>query len=283
MTTDQYAVGHDGSDTREPYIHDDDSVMTVRQHANRTVEKHAWWFLPYLDPGMTLLDCGCASGSITVGLAKAVADGRVVGIDISDVEVGRARARAEKEKVSNVSFAVGNAYRLDFPDSSFDAVFGHNLLEHLSEPNRAIQEMSRVLKPGGVIGLRDFDIGGLLLAPRSEVLERFVSIYEADWKQLNGHPRLGRQLLGLVTQAGFADVTATASYEAFSGPEGRRFVAEVLIGGRLSDPSFVKRVIESGISTEEEIRAMRQAMSEWQDLPGAFLALAHAEVVGRKA
>ena len=57
---------------------------------------------------------------------------------------------------------MGSVYELDFSDNSFDALFSHNVLEHVAEPSRAVQEMQRVLKPGGVIGLRDFDMGGLL-------------------------------------------------------------------------------------------------------------------------
>ena len=98
---------------------------------------------------------------------------------------------------------------------------------------------------------------------------------------MNGHPRLGRRLVGLLTQVGFADVVATASYEAYSGPEGRKFVAE-LIGGRLSEEAFVERIIERGMATQDEISAMIDELLAWQDLPGAFLALAHVEVVGRK-
>ena len=97
MTTNKVEIDSGSSNGREPYIHDNDSTMTLRQHASRTAEKHAGWFVPYLRPGMTLLDCGCASGSITVGLAEAVAPGHVTGIDISEVEIGRAETRVEQE------------------------------------------------------------------------------------------------------------------------------------------------------------------------------------------
>ena len=266
---------------REPYIHDDDSAMTVRQHASRTADKQAGWFLPYLRPGMTLLDCGCASGSITVGLAEAVAPGRVHGVDISEVEIGRAIARAEQQNIENISFTVGNVYELDFSDNSFDAVFSHNVLEHLAHPDHAIQEMRRVLKPGGMIGLRDFDIGGLLFEPETELFKQFVDLYEADWQRMGGHPRLGRRLSGMMDKAGFAEVVASASYEAYSRSDLHMFVTDVLIG-RLSEEVFATRVVGCGMATHDVITAMIDELSAWQVSPGAFLALAHAEVVGRK-
>jgi ubiquinone/menaquinone biosynthesis C-methylase UbiE len=282
VTNDRSEPESGGSHAREAYIHRDDSVMTVKQHAARTADKQASWFLPYLKPGMTLLDCGCASGSITIGLAKAVAPGSATGVDVSEVEIERAKARAEQEGAGNVRFVVGSVYELDFEDSSLDAVFGHNVLEHLSEPRRAVQEMHRVLKPGGVIGLRNFDIGGVLFAPELYMMKRFLSMYETDWKTLNGHPRMGRYLVEQLTQGGFVEIEASASYEAYSGPEGREFVKDVLVGGPLTDVEWIGRVVGLGLATQEEIQAMYEELLAWHELPGAFFATAHVEIVGRK-
>ena len=143
----------DNGKTDQEYIYDADSMHTLEVHTRRTAEKQAGWFLPCLEPGMTLLDCGCGSGSITVGLAKAVEPGQVTGIDISEIEIERCRKRAAENGITNIRFDVGNLYQLDYSDKSFDAIFSHNVLEHIPEPNRAIEEMHRILKPGGVIGI----------------------------------------------------------------------------------------------------------------------------------
>lgn len=269
------------SSAQETYAHGYGSALTLKLHASRTVNKQAGWFLPYLQPGMTLLDCGCATGSITVGLAKVVEPGQVTGVDISEIEIKRARERADDAEISNIRFKVGNIYQLDFPDNTFDALFSHNVLEHIGEPSKALQEMHRVLKPGGVIGIRDVDLGGHLLAPDDELIQQWLVIYEAHWAGVGGHPRLGRQLRSLLIGAGFRDVEASASYEVYSDVESRRFISQIAVS-RVQEPDYIGRVLESGLASREQLAAISAAWSAWPERTNAFLAQAHGEAVGWK-
>ena len=266
----------------ESYAHGYDSALTLKMHTSRTADKQASWFLPYLRPRMSLLDCGCASGSITVGLANIVYPGEVTGIDISEMEIDRARERAASAAVPNIRFVVGDVYQLDFPDNSFDSLFSHNVLEHIDDPGRALREMYRVLKPDGIIGVRDTDMGGTLHAPNDDRLSQFWTLYEADWEAVNGHPRLGRHLARLLIETGYIDVEASASYEVYCEPERRRFIGHIAIS-RITEPDFVGRVTVRGLANSSQLEAMREAWVAWQQLPGAFVALAHGEAVGRKA
>ena len=111
----------------QEYIYDYNSDMTTKYHGGRTAKKQAGWFLPYLQQGMKLLDCGCGPGSITVGLAKEVEPGCVTGVDISEIDIERAQKSAAEAKISNIRFEVGDIRNLDFSDDSFDALFDFNL------------------------------------------------------------------------------------------------------------------------------------------------------------
>jgi ubiquinone/menaquinone biosynthesis C-methylase UbiE len=91
----------------------------------------------------------------------------VIGIDVEDSQFEKAREQA-KSRGLNVEFRKTSVYELPFEDHSFDAAFSHVLLEHLVEPGAALVELRRVLKPGGWIGVRAGDMGGILVdaAPR---------------------------------------------------------------------------------------------------------------------
>jgi SAM-dependent methyltransferase len=230
---------------------------------------------------MTLLDCGCGSGSITVGLATVVDPGEVIGMDISELEIERAREKAAEAEVANVRFQVGSIYDLRFPDNAFDSVFAHNVLEHVNDPARAIKEMYRVLKPGGMMGLRDIDFGGHILASADPLLEQYHAIFEADWRRTGGHPRLGRELRALLQSAGFMDVEASASYEAFGNKEATTWWGQIA-ASRTSDPDFVDRVVNCNLATYDELEQMGRAYLAWAARPDSFFALAHGEAVGRK-
>src|SRR5262249_49719570 len=100
-----------------------DAAMT-----RRTSASDAAFFLPHLQPGMRLLDIGCGPGSITLGLAEAVAPGDVIGLDLRPEVVAAAAALAQQRGVTTVRFQVGDVYALPFPDAAFDAVFACQVL-----------------------------------------------------------------------------------------------------------------------------------------------------------
>jgi ubiquinone/menaquinone biosynthesis C-methylase UbiE len=183
--------------------------------ARHSAETQAGFFLPHLKAGMDLLDAGCGPGSITLGLARAVAPGKVIGIDIEDSQFEQARATVEREEL-NVEFRKASVYELPFAAQQFDAVFSHAVLESLSDPAAALAEFRRVLKPGGVIGLRAGDLGGLLLDADSEGPAQAFAAYLAQQKQSAKDPNVGRKLARLLRKSGFAVDKVTASYEVVS-------------------------------------------------------------------
>jgi SAM-dependent methyltransferase len=208
----------------------------------------------------------------------------VIGVDSSEVEIQRASERAQKNNISNTKFEVGNIRRLDFSDSSFDAVFSHNVLEHISKPIEVLLEMKRVLKPGGIIGIRNVDFGGALVAPDDDgmILEKHIPLLAKEYENEGGNSNLGRQLGILLYEAGFEEIKMSASYEYVSDPEGRGLVVDFHVD-HISRPIFVEWALGNEVATVEELEAIKNAYRKWQKIPGAFGASSHCEAIGRKA
>lgn len=78
--------------------------------------------------------------------------------DSNTESIATARAEAEKEGLTNVEFVVGDAENLHFPDDTFDIAHAHQVMIHLAHPVRSLRHMYRIIKPGGVVGIRDLSM-----------------------------------------------------------------------------------------------------------------------------
>lgn len=104
-----------------------------------------------------MLDIGTGAGTIPLRVCERFPGAHVAGIDLSVALLGFAeRRRRTSPHLERVEFRVGNAEHLDFDDSVFDAVFCNEILHRLADPRRLLGEMRRVLRPGGVLLVRDF-------------------------------------------------------------------------------------------------------------------------------
>src|SRR5947209_19784679 len=84
----------------------------VSYTGTRTAADWVPFLLPHLRTGMSLLDCGCGVGSITLDLAERVAPGQVVGVDLDEGQLAMARVEAERRGLANVRFEVASIYDL---------------------------------------------------------------------------------------------------------------------------------------------------------------------------
>ncbi|MCA1491717.1 class I SAM-dependent methyltransferase [Sinorhizobium alkalisoli] len=105
-----------------------------------------WRLVRQATAGKDVLEYGCSNGQSSIGLASTAR--HVTGIDISDVAIAQANAEAARRSITNATFKVDNAEKMDFPTESFDVVFGSGILHHLSLED-ALREIRRVLRPSG--------------------------------------------------------------------------------------------------------------------------------------
>lgn len=257
-----------------------DEVVAFFQR--RRAETHASFLLPCLAPGFQVLDCGCGPGSITVGLAERVAPGTAVGIDLEPSQIVAANQHATRCGVANVRFATGTVYRLPFANASFDAVLLHGVLEHLKDPQAALAEVSRVLKPGGCVGVRGGDWGGFLLAPPEPQLVQFLGLFTRLMVEHSGDPQASRNQLGHLRGAGFARIRASASYDCWTpSPEVARETAAFLATFCRSG-EFAESVSDFGWLDRGGLERIAPAFTAWGEHPAAFAAEAWGEAVAWK-
>ncbi|MDE3205544.1 MAG: methyltransferase domain-containing protein [Acidobacteriota bacterium] len=164
-------------------------------------------------PGARVLDLGCGFGAASLEIA-ALSGCSVVGLDTDLPVLTVARAIADEVDPgggaggggaggSAVSFAVGDAYRLPFPDRSFDMVFSRFVFQHLSQAEQAASEVTRVLVPGGLACIVDVDDGlSISEPPPSLAFERLAKALQASQTSYGGDRRIGRRLPAILDRAG---------------------------------------------------------------------------------
>jgi SAM-dependent methyltransferase len=267
------------SSSTDTYLHGHhDSVL--RSHRRRTAENSAGYLLPHLRPDARVLDVGCGPGTITVDLAARVPDGEVIAIDAAADVLAEGRREADRRGQANVRFDVGDVYRLDFADGTFDVVHAHQVLQHLSDPVRALAEMRRVGRPGGLVAARDGDYGGFLWYPEDPEMTEWRTLYQAVARAIGGEPDAGRRLPSWARRAGFGEVEASASSWCYASPAERVWWGTSW-AERLTDSPFGDRAVEHGLATREDLARLARAWRRWADSDDGWFFLPHGEVLCR--
>ncbi|WP_108717824.1 MULTISPECIES: methyltransferase domain-containing protein [Miniimonas] len=262
------------------YIHGH-SESVLRNHTWRTAENSAAYLLDDLGPGLDLLDVGCGPGTITVDLAERVSPGRVVGIDSSREVLLKAGEVAAARGVDNVLFEPGDVMALPYVAESFDVVHAHQVLQHLVDPVGALREMRRVLRPGGVLAVRDADYGGMQWFPQVPGLDDWLYLYSQVARANGAEPDAGRRLLGWVREAGFTDHSVSTSTWCFADPEMREFW-----GGswadRITRSGVARDAVELGFATTDELERLAAAWRTWAASEDGIFTVVHTEVLARR-
>jgi ubiquinone/menaquinone biosynthesis C-methylase UbiE len=120
------------------------------QPPDQTASRHG------IEPGMRVLEVGPGNGRYTLAAARRVGEqGKVITVDIEPRMIERVRARAEAEGVDNVEARVADVYDLPFDEGSFDAAYMIAVIGEIPDPDRAMREFHRVLKPGGTLAFSE--------------------------------------------------------------------------------------------------------------------------------
>jgi SAM-dependent methyltransferase len=255
-----------------------DSVL--RSHRWRTVENSAGYLAPQLAPGMAVLDVGCGPGTITVDLAARVAPGRVTACEISAGALALARAEAAALGCGNIDFVVSDVHALGFPDGAFDVVHAHQVLQHVDDPVRAMREMRRVCRAGGIVAARDGDYAAFAWFPAVAELDEWLALYRRVARSNGGEPEAGRRLLSWARAAGLSSLTATSSTWCFATPDERVWWAGMW-AERVLRSDLARHALASGAATESDLWRIAAGWRRWADFPDGWFSVLHGEILGR--
>lgn len=259
------AVTNQAAATRDPRVAGPSSALSEAEHTfleRRSGDVDLGRL--ELHPGMDVLEIGCGTGGLSLRIARAVAPGRVVGIDVDPGVIGLAQRRADEQALTNVEFRYGDTADLSGFKESVDLVFTHAVLMYVADPVNALVQQRQATRLGGrVVALGEGDWGTAVIHPPTGIVADAVASMEAWIAAIGGDARIGRRLLGLFQAAGLRDVMV-------SDADGE---ASVTIGALLVEPpwpSLLGAIIDrtrGGLPAVDVADAIRSWVAE----PGAML------------
>lgn len=199
----------------------------------------------YLEVGLKdaeiILDLGCGSGIVTKDIAR-LTKGKVIGVDGSSDMIKVARKILKDFK--NVQLCVDNAEKLDFDDNMFDIVTCNLFLMWVDNPQKVVNEMARVTKPGGkVLASLEPDYGGKLHWPENPKIDPVFA--GKAIKERGGDPHIGRKLRSLFVRAGLKTKIGVGNNRIWTCEEDKSYYLH-------ARDFYIKALKNAGL-TEEEI------------------------------
>ena len=217
--------------------------------------------------GRRVLDFGCGAGGITLHIARTYTLAEIVGYDVEQPVIERARTAAAAAGLSSVArFVSSPPGRLPFEDGTFDVVFSKDAMIHVPDKEALFAELFRVLRPGGVLAASDWLIGHD--GEPSADMKAYIAAEGLSFGMASA-----RRYLSAMAEAGFVDGAATSrngwyrevargELERLKGPlhaEAVAAVGEAYVAKNIHTWAAMQKVLDSGEHCPTHLRGSKPA------------------------
>jgi ubiquinone/menaquinone biosynthesis C-methylase UbiE len=235
------------------------------------------WF--GLRDGMSILEVGSGPGFVTEHLLALCPNSHITCVEIDpDLILPAERYLQSRGLEGRYSIIQGDVMTMDLPDNAFDFAFARFVFQHLRDPQRALREIGRVLKPGGKLVIHDIDIGlGEIMEPLDPEAEAIETKLHESRSLRGGNPRIGRQLWRLLAAAGYENMDLEA-VPVHTDEQG----FEALFPDEW-DPGAFKPALDLGVLTEADVETMHRAHIATYASPHKYALFVSLMVSGQKA
>ncbi len=250
-----------------PYLHgfSNDEQERLRKQA-RFIEHEIYQNLN-LSRDTNLLEVVCGVGAQSEILLRRFPNIHLTGIDLSDQQLQAARHSLSHNPIANPHQAKArfeihkmDATKMTFADNSFDGAFLCWVLEHIPQPQRVLNEVLRVLKPGSVVYITEVMNSSFFLDPYSPNVWRYWMAFNDYQYDQTGDPFVGAKLGNLLMQSGFQEIETTAKTWHLDNryPQQRQEVIEYWTELLLSAS---EQLIKAEYVTEDIVENMKKEMA----------------------
>jgi len=224
----------------------------------------------------SILDIGCGPGSSTIIIKSHNDKGTVVGVDREINFINYANSNYAD---ITTNFCCNIVNSLPFEDNTFDICYSRFLFQHLVDPIAFFNEICRVTKPGGKIGIYEQDCDLNCFYPEPRHLQKMIRAISIVQRYSGGDMFFGKKLFHMFHKAGLDDIKITRLFRDTINP-GREAICQSLFGYRTFDETHP--YVKMKIVTLNEIQEYRDDMMSIIDSTDSFISFGGYFVYGKK-
>jgi ubiquinone/menaquinone biosynthesis C-methylase UbiE len=258
------------SEGQFPYLHGFSPEEQARLERQANFLEHIVYQDVNFSKCKNVLEVGCGVGAQSEILLRRYPNINLTGIDLSDAQLNAAKESLEKLSYAKGRFNIKkeSADDLSFDSDSFDAGFLCWILEHVSEPERVLSEIRRVIRPGAEIIITEVMNSSFFLEPYSPNVWKYWMAFNDHQYEIGGDPFIGAKLGNMLLSVGFKDIQTTLKVIHYDNrtPSCRKemidFWSDLLLSG-------AEELVQAGKVTEEHVEAVRAELKKVSRDPNA--------------